>query len=86
MRPSRFIRRFGSPEAQQAYQRILSRSPDQPDALHLLGLLHVQTGQPESAVDLIRRAIAVRPDAGEYHLTLCAALMQQGDHASAKGR
>ncbi len=49
-------------EAEGLYQYILQASPEQPDALHLLGLIAQQTGKNDVAIDLITRAIAVKPD------------------------
>ena len=56
--------------AEQIYQRILQVEPDQPDALHFMGVLTAQLGRHQAAVDYITRAIAVRPNAAPYHLNL----------------
>ena len=50
-------------EAERIYREVLERQPDQPDALHLLGVLKAQTGQPSLAAALIARAIAQNPAA-----------------------
>jgi predicted TPR repeat methyltransferase len=47
--------------AEAAYRAILDDEPDQPDALHFLGLLHFQLGRPEEAIALIRRSIDRNP-------------------------
>ena len=39
------------PEAESIYQRILRADPNQPDALHLLGVIAHQAGQNDAAVD-----------------------------------
>jgi tetratricopeptide (TPR) repeat protein len=44
--------------AEEIYERILRRRPDDFDALHFLGVAALQTGRAERGVDLIRRAIA----------------------------
>lgn len=49
-------------EAEKIYRRILAAYPEQPDALHLLGVLAFQAGQPVPALDLIRRALTAKPD------------------------
>lgn len=49
-------------EAEQIYRSVLQQDPRDADALQLLGLLHHQRGQNLEAVDLISRAIAIRPD------------------------
>ncbi len=48
-------------EAEKLYRTILQQVPDQPDALNLLGVLAVDGGKKEIAVDLISRAVAKRP-------------------------
>jgi tetratricopeptide (TPR) repeat protein len=47
-------------EAEAGYRRVLAAEPGNPDALHLLGLAAYQSGRAPEAVDLIRRAIAIR--------------------------
>lgn len=44
-------------EAEAIYRRILDILPQQFDALHMLGVLEGQRGNPEAALDLIGRAI-----------------------------
>jgi tetratricopeptide (TPR) repeat protein len=53
--------------AEAIYREILDRVPNEPDALHLLGLLAHQAGEHEQALALIDRAIAVKPGAPEYY-------------------
>ncbi len=53
-----------------AYVAALVEEPDHADALHLLGLVTLQQGEPRRAAALIGRAIAVRPDVAEYHASL----------------
>jgi protein O-GlcNAc transferase len=45
-------------EAEGLYRAILEAFPQHPDALHLLGVIALQAGQPAAAVDLITRAMA----------------------------
>src|SRR5262245_8655183 len=42
-------------EAAVGYQRVLAEEPENPDALHFLGLVAYQSGRAREAVDLIRR-------------------------------
>lgn len=49
------------PEAEAALQAVLARWPEQPDALHFLGVLRHTQGRIDEAVALIRRALAVVP-------------------------
>jgi tetratricopeptide (TPR) repeat protein len=65
-------------EAEAIYRRILAVSPDNPDALHLLGVLATQLGSADAALDLIRRAIAINPRSAQYHVNLGAALAKLG--------
>jgi Flp pilus assembly protein TadD len=57
-------------EAQTLYRQILSQRPNQPDTLHLLGLLASRAGRSDAAADLIRRAIAIHPDVPDYQANL----------------
>ena len=49
--------------AAEAYRAILRDQPDQPDALHLLGVTEQQQGRFAESAALIGRALALRPDA-----------------------
>ncbi len=55
------------PEAEQIYRQVLQIEPEQPIALHLLGVLALQVGNNEAACDLIAKAIAIKPDYAEAH-------------------
>ena len=44
-------------EADAAYQEVLRLIPDNPDALHFMGLLRFQSGDPAAAVELIARSL-----------------------------
>lgn len=57
-------------EAEAIYRQVLAQTPDQPDALHLLGAIAGQTGRLDEAIDLISRAIAVHPTQAVYHSNL----------------
>jgi tetratricopeptide (TPR) repeat protein len=54
-------------QAARLYRDILSSEPDHPDALHLLGVVALQRGQPRKAIELIERAIAIQPSAAAFH-------------------
>lgn len=70
-------------EAEAQYQAILSTRPDHPDAMHLIGVVKVQSGQPEIGIDWITRAIAINPDNAVFHSNLGKALSDVGRHAHA---
>ncbi|KQQ97214.1 tetratricopeptide repeat protein [Massilia sp. Leaf139] len=48
-------------EAERRYRALLAAAPDQPDALHFLGVLLHQQGRREAALALIGRALAAAP-------------------------
>ncbi|MDF1582067.1 MAG: tetratricopeptide repeat protein [Methyloprofundus sp.] len=66
-------------EAQAIYQNVLKLIPDNADALHYLGLIFYQTGDSDSAVTLISKALAIAPTYLMYS-NLGAALQAQGRH------
>jgi len=57
--------RFG--EAQELYTRILDVEPEQPDALHYLGVLAGQIDRGEFGLTLIGKALTLRPEAADIH-------------------
>lgn len=65
-------------EAEQRYRQVLAVDPEQPDALHLLGVLAFQLGRADVAVPLIERAVGHRPAASPYRLNLGSALLALG--------
>jgi protein O-GlcNAc transferase len=65
-------------EAESAYRRILSNQPDNPDALHLLGVIAYQRKRHEEAIDLITRAVALGSKVPEYRNNLGNAYLAQG--------
>ena len=65
-------------QAEGLYRQILSQNPGDFDALHLLGVIAQQTGKYEAAIDLIGRAILLRPDFSAAHTNLGNALICAG--------
>ena len=59
--------------ASELYRQLLAREPENAEALHLLGVLHHQQGQHARAIELIGRAVALRPNAPAYHANLAEA-------------
>ena len=49
-------------QAENIYQQILQNDPKQPVALHLLGVISHQTGNNETAVGLITKALTINPN------------------------
>jgi Flp pilus assembly protein TadD len=65
-------------EAELIYRQVLEVDPDNADCLHLLGMIAYQTGQLETAADLIGKAIAIHETAASYHSNLGNVLQAQG--------
>ena len=61
-------------KAEPLYREALKARPDHPAALHLMGVMALQTGHPDHAVEWISRALAARPDFPEAHNNLGNAL------------
>ncbi|SEJ94358.1 tetratricopeptide repeat protein [Paraburkholderia diazotrophica] len=53
--------------ARSLYEDVLRADPQQPDALHFLGLLACQLHRTDVGVKLIEQSLAVRPDAIYYN-------------------
>jgi tetratricopeptide (TPR) repeat protein len=71
--------------ASQLYQKVLAREQENAEALHLLGVLHHQQGNHTRAVELIGRAVALRPNSHVYHANLAEAYRALGDFDRAAG-
>ena len=71
--------------AARLYRQVLAQTPDNADALHLLGVVHHQRGEYAAAVELMSRAVALRPDMAEYYVNLAEAqrALGHGDRAVA---
>ena len=65
-------------EAEAIYHAILEAEPENPDALHLSGVVAHQRGQAADAVERIGRALELRPDDAAMHNNLAEALRVQG--------
>jgi len=65
-------------EAESIYRQMLAQNPDHPEALQRLGMIAIDVKKPEKALELIGRAIAVRPELMEPHYYLGNALKQMG--------
>jgi tetratricopeptide (TPR) repeat protein len=70
-------------QARQRYEQVLAVAPRHFDALHLLGVYCIQTGQPERGVELIRQAVSVRRDMPGAYGNLANALNSLGRSAEA---
>jgi tetratricopeptide (TPR) repeat protein len=59
--------------AEQIYRQVLAADPNDPDALHLLGVIAYQTGRHDLAVEYIERAIRLQGKVAFFHNNLGAA-------------
>jgi tetratricopeptide (TPR) repeat protein len=75
-------------QASRIYRRLLEDDPDNADVLHLLGLTAHQQGDHARAVELIGRAIAVRPSIAVFHANLAEVYraLRQYERAAGCGR
>jgi len=61
-------------DAARIYEEVLQQQPNHFDALHLLGVIALQTRRPERAVELIRKAIGLNGKVAAAHSNLGNAL------------
>jgi tetratricopeptide (TPR) repeat protein len=71
--------------AAQLYQKVLSQEGENLDALHLLGVLSHQRGDHGRAVELMGRAVALRPNVPAFHSNLAEAYRALGQFERAAG-
>jgi protein O-GlcNAc transferase len=74
------------PAAAAMYRQILVVDPQQPDALHLLGVIAHQSGQSELAEQLLNRALQLRPGWVEAGANLSQILQKKGDFLRNDGK
>lgn len=70
-------------EAENLYRHVLEHEPGNPDALHLLGVLHLQRGALAEAGSLITKALEINPDHPFYLCNLGIVLLESGAAADA---
>jgi len=70
-------------EAETMYRRILSREPNHAGALHNLGFLAGQLGNPSEAIRLFDEALAVKPNYAEAYNNKGNALLDIGEQEQA---
>ncbi len=71
--------------AEHGYRSLLVAEPDQPDALHLLGVALCQQGRKLEALPWIEEAIRQRPEIAAYHAARGEVLRELGQHVEAAG-
>ncbi len=72
-------------QAAALYQNVLDNERDNPEVLHLLGVVHHQQGDHARAVELMVRAVALKPNSPEFHANLAEAYRAQGQFERASG-
>jgi predicted O-linked N-acetylglucosamine transferase (SPINDLY family) len=70
-------------EAAKNYRQVLNEDPEQPDALHLLGMVAQSVGQLDEAVDLISHSLRVNPDNVSAINNLAGVLKDQARYSEA---
>jgi tetratricopeptide (TPR) repeat protein len=72
-------------EAASIYEAILKREPQHFDALHMLGVIAIQSNHLELAIDFLNQAIKNNPksDSAYYNLGICFQNLQQNEAAIA---
>ncbi len=70
-------------QAAHMYREILAVAPNHADSLHMLGILALQAGQAQTALQQFDAAIAMRPRAAIYHVNRANALHRLGHFAEA---
>ena len=70
-------------EAELIYRDVLQQNPKSFEAMHLLGVLALQTSKTQQAVELIGKAIALNPAVPTAHCNLGSALTALQRHAEA---
>jgi type III protein arginine methyltransferase len=70
-------------QAEILYKQVLQTNANQPDALHLLGLIAKQKGDLKTAVTLIRKALNFNPNYVEAYVNLGATLQEQDNLSEA---
>lgn len=68
-------------QAEAIYRELLRQDPQHAWATHFLGLIADQTGQPQTAVELMLRSIELDPTAADFHNNLSVAYQNLGRSA-----
>jgi len=79
-------RRGDFASAERVYQQVLTVAPQQPDALHLWGVLASQTGRIRAAIDAMGRAESAHRANPVFHFNFARALADAGEHERAIDR
>lgn len=71
------------PRAESIYREVLARQPRHAEALHLLGVLALQTSRPGEAITMLEQSVAIDPDTLEHLSNLASAYLAVGRNGEA---
>src|SRR5580700_10429059 len=60
--------------AEPLYREFVAANPGHAEGLHMLGVLHLQGGRADEAIELIGRAVVIEPGNPAYQANLGSAL------------
>ncbi len=64
--------------AEKIYEEILKTEKDQPDAIHLLGLIRAEQERDSEAIQLLERALTLYPGAAHFHHNIAGVYRRVG--------
>ncbi|MCD4678603.1 MAG: tetratricopeptide repeat-containing glycosyltransferase family protein [Desulfobacula sp.] len=70
-------------EAEMAYRQVLSIDPENPDAIHFMGVLAFHVNQNKIAKEFLTKAIKLTPDNAACYLNMGNVLQQEEDYEGA---
>ena len=70
-------------EARGICERILAARPDDPEALHVSGLIRFREGDEEGAIDALTRSLELRPDSADVLANLAQMQFERGHYEAA---
>ena len=71
------------PRAEALYLAILEEIPDQPDALHLLGVLLHQRDKSDAGLDFVIKSLRLAPHRADWHNDMGNMLVERGAYSAA---
>ena len=72
-------------QAARLYQEVLAQEAGNADALHMLGVLFHQQGDNRATIELMARAVVLRPNTATFHANLAEAYRAIGQYERAAG-
>jgi len=72
------------PAAEEIYKQVLEQDPDSADGNHLLGLIKSDQDKNDEALELIRKAIDLKPNAAPFHHNIAGIFRRMGSLSQAE--